>query len=204
MKKVYFFNGWGMDKNILSGIKNSTDYKIEIINFPYIIDKDEILKNKENIFIAWSFGVYYLNKFLNENESIKYKTAIAINGLAETIGKYGINEKMFDLTLNTLSPERLLKFYENMDINENFINSSKNFTEIKYELEYFKENYRILENKINYSLIGEYDRIIPKAKQEKFYREKGIKYKLIDCGHYPFSFISDLSLILENLKDEAL
>lgn len=204
MKKVYFFNGWGMDKNILSGIKNSTDYKIEIINFPYIIDKDEILKNKENIFIAWSFGVYYLNKFLNENESIKYKTAIAINGLAETIGKYGINEKMFDLTLNTLSPERLLKFYENMDINENFINSSKNFTEIKYELEYFKENYRILENKINYSLIGEYDRIIPKAKQEKFYREKGIKYKLIACGHYPFSFISDLSLILENLKDEAL
>lgn len=204
MKKVYFFNGWGMDKNILSGIKNSTDYKIEIINFPYIIDKDEILKNKENIFIAWSFGVYYLNKFLNENESIKYKTAIAINGLAETIGKYGINEKMFDLTLNTLSPERLLKFYENMDINENFINSSKNFTEIKYELEYFKENYKILENKINYSLIGEYDRIIPKAKQEKFYREKGIKYKLIACGHYPFSFISDLSLILENLKDEAL
>lgn len=197
MKKIYFFNGWGMDKNILSNINLAT-YKIEIINFPYTIDKNEVLKNKENIFIAWSFGAYYLNKFLNENEDIKYKAAIAINGLAETIGKYGINEKMFDLTLNTLTPERLLKFYENMDIDENFINSSKNFAEIKYELEYFKENYKILENKINYSLIGKYDRIIPRAKQEKFYKEKGIKYKIIDCGHYPFSYIKDLSTILED------
>lgn len=204
MKKIYFFNGWGMDENILSNIKSSSDYKIEIVNFPYIIDKNEVLKNEENIFIAWSFGVYYLNKFLNENKDIKYRTAIAVNGLAETIGKYGINEKMFDLTLNTLSQERLLKFYQNMDIDNSFINSGKNFEEVRYELAYFKKNYKILENKINYSFIGEYDRIIPRAKQEKFYKEKGIKYKIINCGHYPFSYIKDFSSILENKKDEAL
>lgn len=198
MKKIYFFNGWGMDKNILSNIKEPDDYEIEIISFPYVLDRNKFIKNEENIFIAWSFGVYYLNKFLNENKDIKYKTAIAVNGLAETIGKYGINEKMFNLTLNTLSPENLLKFYENMDIDESFISSSKNFKEIEYELKYFKENYKIFENKINYSLIGEYDRIIPRAKQERFYKEKGIKYKIINCGHYPFSYLKDLSSILEN------
>lgn len=198
MKKIYFFNGWGMDKKILSNIKEPGDYEIEIISFPYVIDRNELIKNEENIFIAWSFGVYYLNKFLNENKDIKYKTAIAVNGLAETIGKYGINEKMFNLTLNTLNPENLLKFYENMDIDESFISSSKNFEEIEYELKYFKENYKIFENKINYSLIGECDRIIPRAKQERFYKEKGIKYKIINCGHYPFSYLKDLSSILEN------
>lgn len=198
MKKIYFFNGWGMDKNILSNIKEPDDYEIEIISFPYVLDRNKFIKNEENIFIAWSFGVYYLNKFLNENKDIKYKTAIAVNGLAETIGKYGINEKMFNLTLNTLSPENLLKFYENMDIDESFISSSKNFKEIEYELKYFKENYKIFENKMNYSLIGEYDRIIPRAKQERFYKEKGIKYKIINCGHYPFSYLKDLSSILEN------
>lgn len=45
---------------------------------------------------------------------------------------------MFDLTLQTLSPQNLLKFYKNMDIDKNFIESSISF-ENKKELEYFKE-----------------------------------------------------------------
>lgn len=197
MKKIYFFNGWGMDNKILSSVKNTSSYEVEIVNFPYNIEIKELLGYEDIIFISWSFGVYYLNKFLNENKKLRYSRSIAINGLSETIGKYGINEKMFNLTLDTLDPERLLKFYDNMDIDEFFQKSSKNFEEIKYELEYFKKNYKLLKNIIDYSYIGSYDRIIPRAKQEKFYRENGVKYKIIDCGHYPFSCLKDFKIIIE-------
>lgn len=195
MKKIYFFNGWGMDENILKNFSNSTEYQLEVVNFPYSINLNELEKNEENIFIAWSFGVYYLNKFLNNNK-INFKRSIAINGVPEFIGNYGINPKMFDLTLQTLSPQNLLKFYKNMDIDKNFIESSISFEEIKKELEYFKENYSIFENRISYYFIGKYDRIIPGARQEKFCKEKGINYKLIDCGHYPFTFFKDFKEII--------
>lgn len=198
MKKIYFFNGWGMDDSILSNIENSTEYTIEIVNFPYVIDIKELSKKQDIIFIAWSFGVYYLNKFLNQNKNIKYHKAIAINGVPEIIGEYGINEKMFNLTLSTLNPENLLKFYKNMDIDETFKYSSKKFEEIKKELLFFKENYTMFEmNKIDYIFIGKYDRIIPRAKQEKFCKEKNSTYEIIDCGHYPFSYFKDFSNIIK-------
>lgn len=201
MKKIYFFNGWGMDNNILNTIENSINYEIEVINFPYEIDKKEFSKYKEIIFLAWSFGVYYLNKFLNENESIKYLKAIGINGIPETIGKYGINEKMFNMTLNTLTPENLLKFYENMDFDKENFKNGKDFESIKQELIYFKENYQNnISNKIDFYYIGKYDRIIPSQRQEKFCQEKNIKYKVVDCGHYPFSYFKQIDDIINMTK----
>lgn len=193
MKKIYFFNGWGMDETILQDIKNTSEYEIEIINFPYEI-KDEGIFNKNNeiIFIAWSFGVYYLNKFLEKNiDRIKYKKAIAINGVPNTIGDFGINKKMFDLTLKTLNEENLQKFYKNMD--SKFSGATKkSFEEIKNELIYFKENYIVSEkNYIDFYYIGKYDRIIPAMKQEKYCIENEIAYKIIECSHYPFYFIKD-------------
>lgn len=211
MKKIYFFNGWGMDNNILNTVTNSTAYELEIINFPYKLDNKSIRANQyeitddnkncteynEIIFIAWSFGVYYLNKFLNENQYIKYSKAIGINGCPEIIGKYGINEKMFNMTLNTLTPENLLKFYKNMDFDEENFKNEKDFESIKQELIYFKENYSTnFLNKIEFYYIGKYDRIIPGSKQEKFCREKNIKYEIIDCGHYPFSYFKDIKDII--------
>ena len=139
-------------KNLLSPLKNSTEYEIKVINFPYNIDKTSI--DKEDIFIAYSFGVYYLNKFLSENQDLVYEKAIAINGLPETIGKFGINEKMFNMTLETLNKENLEKFLLNMDINESFERADKTLEEAKYELQYFKDNYKAIPNHINFYYIG--------------------------------------------------
>ncbi|EKA92350.1 hypothetical protein FPOG_02252 [Fusobacterium periodonticum D10] len=141
-----------MDQNLLSPLKNSTEYEIKVINFPYNIDKTSI--NKEDIFIAYSFGVYYLNKFLSENQDLVYEKAIGINGLPETIGKFGINEKMFNMTLETLDKENLEKFLLNMDIDESFGRSDKTLEESKYELQYFKDNYKAIPNYINFYYIG--------------------------------------------------
>ena len=199
MSKIYFFNGWAMDQNLLSPLKNSTEYEIKVINFPYNIDKTSI--DKGDIFIAYSFGVYYLNKFLSENQDLVYEKAIAINGLPETIGKFGINEKMFNMTLETLDKENLEKFLLNMDIDESFGRSDKTLEEAKYELQYFKDNYKAIPNYINFYYIGKNDRIIPANKVEKYCQNNKIAYELIACGHYPFSYFTDFKDII-NIREE--
>ena len=199
MSKIYFFNGWAMDENLLSSLKNSTEYEIKVINFPYNIDKTSI--DKEDIFIAYSFGVYYLNKFLSENQDLVYEKAIAINGLPETIGKFGINEKMFNMTLETLDKENLEKFLLNMDIDESFGRANKTLEEAKYELQYFKDNYKAIPNYINFYYIGKNDRIIPANKVEKYCQNNNIAYELIACGHYPFSYFTDFKDII-NIREE--
>ena len=199
MSKIYFFNGWAMDENLLSPLKNSTEYEIKVINFPYNIDKTSI--DKEDIFIAYSFGVYYLNKFLSENQDLVYEKAIAINGLPETIGKFGINKKMFNMTLETLNKENLEKFLLNMDIDESFERADKTLEEAKYELQYFKDNYKAIPNHINFYYIGKNDRIIPANKVEKYCQNNNIAYELIACGHYPFSYFTDFKDII-NIREE--
>ena len=199
MSKIYFFNGWAMDENLLSSLKNSTEYEIKVINFPYNINKTSI--DKEDIFIAYSFGVYYLNKFLSENQDLVYEKAIAINGLPETIGKFGINEKMFNMTLETLNKENLEKFLLNMDIDESFERADKTLEEAKYELQYFKDNYKAIPNYINFYYIGKNDRIIPANKVEKYCQNNNIAYELIACGHYPFSYFTDFKDII-NIREE--
>ena len=195
MSKIYFFNGWGMDKNLLNPVKNSTEYNIEVINFPYDIDKNFIDMN--DIFMGYSFGVYYLNKFLSENKDLKYKKAIGINGLPQTIGKFGINEKMFNITLNTLNEENLEKFLINMNIDNSFCKSNKSFDEIKNELQFFKDNYKIIDNHIDFYYIGKNDRIIPANRLEKYCQNHSLAYKLLECGHYPFSYFKDFKDILD-------
>jgi len=160
MSKIYFFNGWGMDENLLKPVKNSTEYDIEVINFPYNIDKSSI--DKDDIFIGYSFGVYYLNKFLSENKDLKYKKAIGINGLPETIGKFGIN-----------------------------------VDKIKNELQFFKDNYKIIDNHIDFYYIGKNDRIIPANRLEKYCQNYNLAYKLLECGHYPFSYFTNFKDILD-------
>ena len=59
MSKIFFFNGWCIDKNILKPLKNIEGYEIIEINFPYTIDKSQV--NTDDILVSWSFGVYYLN-----------------------------------------------------------------------------------------------------------------------------------------------
>ena len=199
MSKIYFFNGWAMDEKLLSPLKNSTEYEIKVINFPYNIDKTSI--DKGDIFIAYSFGVYYLNKFLSENQDLVYEKTIAINGLPETIGKFGINEKMFNMTLETLNQENLEKFLLNMDIDESFGRSDKTLEEAKYELQYFKDNYKAIPNYINFYYIGKNDRIIPANKVEKYCQNNNIAYELIACGHYPFSYFTDFKDII-NIREE--
>jgi len=48
-------------------VRNSNTQEFSISN----ANKNSI--DKDDIFIGYSFGVYYLNKFLSENKDLKYK-----------------------------------------------------------------------------------------------------------------------------------
>lgn len=197
MRLILFFNGWGMDESVVENIKSSKDIEIKIINFPYEVKDLESSIYDEVIMVGWSFGCYYLTKWVLENRKkidfSKVKKIVAINGNGEIIGKYGITPKIFEFTLSTLTPDSLIKFYQNMEIDERFTIPEKEFEDIFEELEYFKNNYIPLENIFDEIIIGKRDKIVPAIRQKKYCEDKNIEYKELEIGHYPFDFIKSWS-----------
>lgn len=194
MNLILFFNGWGMDERVIEDVAIPKNYKLEVINFPYEVNT-EFEKYNEIILIGWSFGCYYLTKWLTLNREMlnmsKVKKIVAINGNGEIIGKFGITPKIFEFTLSTLTPDSLLKFYKNMGIKDDFKVPKKEFEKIKYELEYFKNNYEPLKNIFTEAIIGKEDKIVQYARQKKYCEIEKIFYKELEIGHYPFDFIKN-------------
>lgn len=200
MNLIVFFNGWGMDSTIFSDFPIPKNYNVKIVNFPYTVEID-YSKYDKIYFAGWSFGCYYLTKFLIDNSEIRRDLVIAINGHGETIGKNGINSKMFNLTLDTLNEENLLKFYENMEITEKFKSPRKSMELIKLELEEFKRNYIPLKNVFNRVLLGKRDKIIPFSKMKNYFLTENVEMELLECGHYPFEVLNSWEKIIGE-KDE--
>lgn len=194
MNIIIFFNGWGMDEKILKKLENKTNYEVLNISFPYKIDKVKLENYKRKIFVGWSFGVYYMCEFLNKNKDISYEDVIAINGTPEIIGKNGIPEKVYNLTLKHMNEENLEKFYINMDYK--FMTKSKKIDELIYELQYLKDNYSPQENKVSKAIISINDKIIKNKNQNKYYESKDVEIKKVDGGHYIFSQLKSWEDIL--------
>ena len=194
MNLIVFFNGWGMGDEVISKIKTSKNYKVISLSFPYDLDTKILKDFNEIIFIGWSFGVYYLSKFLSNTE-IKYSQVIAINGTPEIIGKNGIGERVFDLTLRNMNEENLKKFYENINFISDDIHN-KNIISLINELKYLKDNYSPQKNFISKAIIGIEDKTIPYKNQKKYYKEKGTKIIEISASHYPFDYFDSWEKII--------
>ena len=175
MKLILFFNGWGMDNHVVQHLKIPPNYELKVLNFPYKVQINPD-NYEEIIAIGWSFGCYYLTKYLIETK-LSCKEIIALNGHNCILGNYGINPKMLDFTLKTLTPQTLLRFYKNMDIDSNFKIPEKDFFSIKMELQYFKDNYQDLPFIFTKAFIGDKDKIIPAYKQKKLFIKK--KYSCV-------------------------
>lgn len=196
MKLILFFNGWGMDKKVVEDVSIPKGYELEVVNFPYDVDID-LKKYEEIILVGWSFGCYYLTKWVLLNKGMEcVKKIVAINGNGEVIGKFGITPKIFDFTLETLTPESLLKFYKNMGIDESFKIPKRDFEGVRSELQFFKDNYLPLENIFDEVVIGKGDKIVPASRQKKYCEEKNISYRELEMGHYPFDIIKSWSELI--------
>lgn len=184
MKLILFFNGWGMDDGAVKYIEVPEDYELKILNFPYCTQNIEFEKYEERYLAAWSFGAYYACKFVKENPGVTFKKKTAVNGVPETIGAFGIPERIFKGTLENLTPETLKEFYSNMGAED--VRSERSFEEIKAELQYFGDHYEPQENIYDTAVIGKNDRIIPSSRQKKYYTGKDVETIEIDAPHYPF------------------
>lgn len=73
MRLILFFNGWGMDSSVVEKVELPKDTEIKVINFPYKLDNlEEYFTKYEDVFlVGWSFGSYYLTKWVLVNRGIK-------------------------------------------------------------------------------------------------------------------------------------
>lgn len=195
MNLILFFNGWGMDENCVSEIKIPINYCLQIVNFPYEYNVKNLKKYEKIYFAGWSFGAWYLSKFIIENE-IKSQNIIGINGHGEIIGKYGIKEKMIDLTIKSLTEKSILKFYKNMGMADEIKISQEKFFSVKNEIIYFRKNYIPLKNVFTKIIVGKDDRIVPFKNQKKYCCENSIKYVEENFSHYPFEFFKNWNEII--------
>lgn len=194
MKKILFFNGWGMDNNSIP-----PDYDGYIINYPYTLPKNLNLSSlEEYTAIGFSFGAYYLAKLLKENPHLKFKKTIFINGHGEMMGKFGIKEKMVDFTLKNLTKESLMDFYKNMNLPQDKKNTTNTLDEIKEELAYFKKSYKPIDIFPNVMIISQKDKIISSKNMKKYVDTYNVQGQYIDRSHYPFilSFYEILKEVL--------
>jgi biotin synthesis protein BioG len=194
MNLILFFNGWGMDKTLVNHLPLPKNYHLKIINYPYKIEKIKE-SYKKIIYVGYSFGVYYLAKFLSKSH-IHFSKAIAINGTPEIIGKYGISPKIFRKTFNELSEDSIQIFFKTMVVSENFQKPSKTMEELKIELESLMINYQPQTNCFNQAFISERDKIIPSKRQIAYFQEKNITISKISSGHYPFSVLNSWEKII--------
>ncbi|NME35614.1 MULTISPECIES: pimeloyl-ACP methyl esterase BioG family protein [Fusobacterium] len=194
MNAIIFFNGWGMNENVIEDLKIPENFIVKTLTFPYLLEKEQ-LKEFENIyFVGWSFGVYYLSKFLSENSQIKYKKIISINGTPEIIGKFGIEEKIYNLTLRNMDEKNIEKFYINIGYKSK--SNEKNIENLIEELKYLKENYRPQNNYISTAIIGEKDITIPTKNQIKFYEKEKTNIIKLPISHFPFYYLDSWEKII--------
>lgn len=179
-KLIVFFNGWGMDEAVVKHLKFENFDVVMFYDYNSLdIDMHFVNKYSEKYLVAWSMGVMTATLF-----DIRYNSKTAINGTLKPIdNKYGIPEKIYDLTIKGFSLKGRERFIKSMYTgNPVMPDIQREFENQKTELEALK-NYKSNENfKYDKIIISDNDKIIPTANQVAFW---GIKPN-INSGHAPF------------------
>lgn len=178
---IIFFNGWGMDESVVKHLEPE-EYDVLMFydynNLETDFDISTIKKYKQRYLIAWSMGVMIGSLF-----PIEYNSKIAINGTLKPIdAKYGINPKIYDLTINGFNEESCKKFIRNMFETDVNLTIGREFENQKTELVAIK-NYIAKDNfEYNKIFISENDKIIPTKNQINYWN----KQQNLKGGHCPF------------------
>ena len=189
---IVFFNGWGMDENIILHLNQEMydilmfyDYNSLYTNF----DFSYISKYEKKYLVAWSMGVMVASFF-----NINYDKKIAINGTLKPIDdNYGIPKKIYNLTIKKFSQTTLRKFIENMFKEKSplpFINRS--YEEQKSELFNLTKYNPNMNFKYDKVIISSEDKVIPTKNQCAFWEME----PNIIAGHAPFNHFKNWSELL--------
>lgn len=188
---IIFFNGLGMDENAIKHL-NTEDYDVVMFydynNLETNFDFSALNNYAEKNLIAWSMGVMVATNF-----NFGFQHAVAINGTLTPIdAKFGINPKIYDLTIRGFDSEKfVLNMLENVELANN-IKPNRKAENQKNELIAIK-NFSAKESfEYDKVLISDNDKIIPPKSQCAYWNiEANLK-----SGHYPFHLFKKWSEIL--------
>ena len=202
-KLILFFNGWGMNENAVKHLK-AEDYDVIMFYDYNNLDTDFCFDREysETNVIAWSMGVMAASIYCTEphplTTSLKGRgNIVVINGTLKPIdANYGINPKIYDLTINNFNESSCNKFIENMFDKNTLVQNlpiiERTIDNLKSELVALKGYKADLNFKPNKILISKNDKIIPTKNQCAFWNIE----PNIDGGHYPFFNFKKWSEIL--------
>ena len=193
---IVFFNGWGMDENIVKHLESDGydvlmfyDYNSPDTDF----DFSSLKTYPTKYLIAWSMGVMTATLF-----DLDYDKKIAINGTLKPIdNEFGIPERIYNLTLKGFSPKGAEKFIKNMFNNDAEQTSliytpNRDFENQKSELEALTHYSANPDFKYDKIILSSEDKIIPTKNQMAFW---GIEPN-IESGHAPFNNFKKWSELL--------
>jgi len=204
-KLVLFFCGWGMDKNPIEHLKIEDFDVLAVYDYSDLNFEEDIQNYSEITLIAWSMGVFAASLVCSQ---FNIQKSIAINGTQSPIDAgFGINPKVYKLTLDNFSESVRDKFFLNMFCSieeyEKFAKPLRDLQSQRFELAFLQEiteQNQSLDFKFDCAIISNRDNIIPSKNQKKFWQTKKVKVVELNSGHYPFFEFGSL----EEIINEAL
>lgn len=191
-KLIIFFNGWGMDEEVVKHL-DCENYNVlmfyDYINLETDFDWSILSNYSELNLIAWSMGVMIAtivkplaSYFISTNSKNKGK-AVAVNGTLKPIDKnYGINPKVYDLTVYSFGDLGQLKFIQGMFDSDTKLAVSRDLENQRDELIALKDYKANEDFKYDKAIISSKDTIIPTRNQVAYWK----KEPNIEAGHCPF------------------
>lgn len=195
--------GFALDEKPFRIMETKDSDYLYLYDYSDLTFEFDFSKYQKKSVLAFSYGVFILG--LLSEEFSQFNKKICVNGTFKPIDKdFGINPKIFDLTLLNLSEESLLKFYSKMFDNsldyEYFLENlpNRNIGNLKKELLNIKNLAKTYENKAfqpDKIYISKGDKIFPEKSQHNFWKNM-LKFE-IEAGHFLFYKFKGFSEILD-------
>jgi biotin synthesis protein BioG len=203
---IIFFNGWGMDARPVQHLAAEVTMDVLLL-FDYTILKlpinlEELCRRYQRVhLLAWSLGVWAAAIVL-ENSSIKFDSAIAINGTVSPVSsQYGIPPEIFHATLNTWDELSRKKFNRRMCAKPEILKffdtnlPERSPEEQRIELQAIANMIAAQKQTPNaaifkLALSGNDDRIFPLAAQVAAWQKAGVPVAQHAMPHYPFTLFN--------------
>lgn len=202
---IVFFNGWGMDRQVIAHLKPDCDL---LVCYDYRqlvpVEMPVLSAYAECIVVAWSMGVWAAANVWSRQNSLPSR-AIALNGTERPVhDKYGIPERIYLLTEKGMNEEGREKFFARMftetEERECFTahKPERELREQTEELSLIHKQSTELKNSISWHkvYVSEKDIIFPKINQLNWWQGK-TDIRLLQGGHFPFYRFSSWNEIID-------
>lgn len=204
---IVFFLGWALDEKPLNVLESKDFDVLFVYDYSSLDFEFDFSKYKKKVLVAFSYGVFMAS--VVKDKLPEFDCRIAINGTLKPIDKeFGIQPKIFDLTLASVSDEAMKKFYSKMfdnNLDDEYFSENlpnRDSDSCKIELSQIKRYFeKSFDNYYDFDkvIVSTGDKIIPTKSQFNFW--KNIDIKEVDAGHFLFYKFQDFNEIIDCAKN---